>query len=96
MIVLTQCARFISKNREMMLFLDLRRHQDESVQARGAHTLKFIVTRRIPGIQQYVNESFDTMPEAMRYWDTEARRLEDTGLIRDDLRIDGFHEEGRA
>lgn len=79
-------------DRSTSIFIELRRHHVTYAQCDNK---EFIVTRRLgfrPPV--IVNKSFGSFREAKRYWGQEVSKLEDQGLIRHDMSIVGFHEEG--
>ena len=81
MVACLRSTRFISPDRSISVFLDLRRLQDLDAIARGRFTLQFAVTRRlggkVGGQNVIINKSFDTLPEARSYWCEQAMKLED-------------------
>jgi hypothetical protein len=85
-------ARFFYPDRSATIFVELRRHHDTNA---IANNKEFIVTKRTSfGIKMIHNKSFGTIAEARRHWIEEVHQLEDHGLVRSDIPILGFHEEG--
>lgn len=95
MIACLRSVRFMPADRSRSLFVELRRHHDTKARCDNK---SFVVMTRIPPFGMMagtaITKSFGTYSEAAEHWDTTVRRYEDQGLIRDQMRIVGFHEEG--
>ena len=74
------------------IVVELRRHHDIHS---ACSNKEFLVTKRLtrlPGV--LMTKAFGTYAEATRYWDEQVARVTDTGLLRRDSKIIGWHEEG--
>jgi hypothetical protein len=74
------------------ILIELRRHHDTNAQCDNK---EFLVTRRLtrlPGV--LITKKFGTYREAVGYWDEQVAKVSDTGLMRRDSKIIGWHEEG--
>lgn len=91
MIACLRSAQFIYPDRSASVLIELRRHHDIRS---NVGSKEFIVTRRTTFRPMAIhNKSFGTLAEARRFWMAEVSRLTDSGLVRRDVPIVGFHEE---
>jgi hypothetical protein len=95
MVACLRSVRFMPADRSRSLFVELRRLHNTRTRCDNK---EFVVTTRLPAFGPMagtmIRKSFGTYAEAVRHWDVTVHRYEDMGLIRDDLRIIGFREEG--
>jgi len=84
-------AGFRFPSGEGRVLLVVRRHHDT---AAAADNKAFSFSRTVPSVGATSFREFGTYREARRYFDTEVRALEDTGMVRESWEIQGFHEEG--
>jgi len=92
MLVCLRSAQFTYPDGSGSLLVELRRHHDTDAQCANK---QFLVTKRLtrlPGV--LITKKFGTYPEATRYWDEQVAKVTDTGLVRRDAKIIGWHEEG--
>lgn len=95
MIACLRSARFMPPDRSRSMFVELRRHHDTRAKCDNK---QFIVTTRIPAFGPMagtmIRKAHGTYQEAVKHWDETVRRYEDQGMVRDEMRIVGFREEG--
>ena len=92
MIACLRSAQFSYPDGSGSIVVELRRHHDTSARCDNK---QFVVTKRmtrLPGV--LIKKEWGTYQEAVRDWDEKVIRITDTGLIRRDAKIIGFHEEG--
>ena len=92
MLACLRSAQFMFPDRSASVVVELRRHHDINAQYDNK---EFLVTRRftrLPGV--LIRKAFGTYAEATRYWDEQVAIVTDTGLVRRDSKIIGWHEEG--
>ena len=92
MIACLRSAQFSYPDGSGSIVVELRRHHDTSARCDNK---QFVVTKRmtrLPGV--LIKKEWGSYQEAVRDWDEKVIRITDTGLIRRDAKIIGFHEEG--
>ena len=92
MLACLRSAQFIYPDLSGSIVVELRRHHDTDAYCDNK---QFIVTKRFTRMPHLLmTKAFGTYPEAARYWDEQFKKVEDMGLVRRDVQIVGFHEEG--
>ena len=92
MIACLRSAQFQYPDGSGSVVVELRRHHDTYSQCDNK---EFVVTKRLTRLPRVImRKAFGTYQEAVRDWDEKVARITDTGLVRRDARIVGFHEEG--
>ena len=92
MLACLRSAQFMYPDYSGSIVVELRRSHDIYAQCDNK---AFIVTRRMTQLPHVlISKAFGTYNEATRYWDEQVKLVEDMGLLRRDIKIIGFHEEG--
>ena len=92
MIACLRSAQFMYADGSGSIVVELRRHHDTTAQCDNK---QFLVTRRMTRLPHVIlSKAFGTYNEAVRYWDEQFKKVEDMGLVKRDIHIVGFHEEG--
>lgn len=91
MLVYLRATKFCRPDRSNVVLLDMHRYM--KTETGGAGQVEFIVTTNLPGIH-IQRKLFGTFPEADRYWKKRTTFYEDEGMVRQDMQIQGWHQEG--
>ncbi len=92
MIACLRSAQFMYPDGSGSICVELRRHHDTTA---SCDNKAFVVTRRLTRLPQVmVKKAFGTYAEACRDWDEKVTKITDMGLIRREIKILGWHEEG--
>ena len=92
-----RCVKFYRPDFSGVVILELHRLMKlHAARGSGPGSVSFVVSVRVPEFNDCRRTPFGTIREAEIDWDQRARKLEDTGLRRQDRTegIAGFHEEG--
>lgn len=91
MIACLRSASFSFPDGSGSVVVELRRHHDTDAQCDNK---EFVVCRRLTMAHVVIAKAFGTYAEAIRHWDEHVMKLTDTGMMRRDAKIIGWHEEG--
>lgn len=91
MLVCLRSTSFSYADGSGSIVVELRRHHDTDA---ACDNKAFLVSKRLTMARALTTKAFGTYAEACRYWDEQVMKLTDTGMVRRQFNIVGWHEEG--